>query len=220
MRDEAGAAALDDIHDDISWILALLGGDIRKNPPLHVLEVLVPPHVDDPEALGSPHSQVLVLPLGGRRLELPFDAVTDRGIRKPLFDFLAGSRAGPGRQKGSKTCRAPNIGIEVGRDIQALPTGGGDALDHLRHLAPVRKIGSLQVGDVNSNVRFASDAKDFVERFEEGVTLTALMGLVCPTVSSGNTCHGDELFGTVEATRHVHQRRVHPEGTVFHRLGC
>jgi hypothetical protein len=110
------------------------------------------------------------------------------------------------------------VGVHVGRDVEALGAGGRDPLEHLGHPAPVLLAGDLQVPDLHREAGTASDVDRLVEGLEHLVTLVPHVRGVEAAELRRRTGEEHQLVGGLVARGRVAERGGDTEGTLAHRL--
>ena len=196
-NDDRALAAVgnDEIHHGVARILPHRLPDRRERHPF-VLAQLGSEHQRQHHAVAAARSVPLILPGGGGRVgHVGFDLLALRRILEPSQHLVEPALAHPQRQARVEAVRRTRVRIQIRRHVQPARPRRLDALQHLRHLAPVRLVRCLQVPDLRGNVGPLGDREHFVERLEDLGTLRSLVREIDAAVPRGHFRQLDDLVG-------------------------
>ena len=97
----------------------------------------------------------------------------------------------PWRNDGGEIVLPGAIWIYVGLHLLALRTGARDARGQLRHLAPHRMLGDLEVDDVDRHMRAAADFDGFRDRLENTAAFRAHVRRVAGAIGRCGFAHSN-----------------------------
>ena len=173
---------------------------------------------DQQHALGRAGRVVQAFPARVRRLHFLDDALANVRLLQTRDPRVEPAFLHPGRHRRVEPGRTGGVAVHVGSDVQPGGTCRFDLLDRLLHLRPVALAGGLEVIDLRIDLRFARDADQLVQRFEEAIAFAAHVRDVAAAEFAGRLGELDQLVGLRVGRGRVDQRSADTERALAHRL--
>ena len=168
------------------------------------------------DLLGRAGGEIKIFPFVARRLHFGRDLGARRRIGQTFVERVVAAVFSPRRQAGIEPGAGGGVGVHVGGNFQALFLRRFDPGEELIELAPVLLAGGFDVINLRRNSRFARDAEQLIDGFEQTISLTPHVGDVFALIFRRHFAQLDQLLRLRVKRGRINERRADAECARFH----